>query len=342
MKQTKQVIDVVDLPSPGPNGFPSAVADDSQARSNVREITRILDRVQELGHRPEEIFSDFVDMAVASLELITPAFVAGVTGEPFQPTSEQADLFKRMSARYSPKYGGDESRYFRMFDEAMSILIRSVADGYHDTLGDMYMEWGGGGRVAGQFFTPMNVSVMMAQMTLQGVEDTIHDRLKEAIAKSPLASSMLLASALVPPELALPWLQARIIPHAIEHYEPVTVHDPCCGSGVMFLAGASCIPAWMVQMGLVQFYGQDISRICVQMAKANVYLYGLNGVYAPQLVHEAEQQIAAWQGDGPLSNSGDLPRNGSEHDTQVAVAQVYEQVTQLSLFPTQTASRGEV
>lgn len=43
------------------------------------------------------------------------------------------------------------------------------------------------------------------------------------------------------------------------------------------LAVASCLPAWMSQYGLVQFYGQDIDPTCALMAQINCRLYGLNG-----------------------------------------------------------------
>jgi type I restriction-modification system DNA methylase subunit len=59
--------------------------------------------------------------------------------------------------------------------------------------------------------------------------------------------------------------------------EPVTICDPCCGSGVMLLAAASCCPSWAIQCGRVQFYGQDIDNNCVKMARINMMLYGLNG-----------------------------------------------------------------
>jgi hypothetical protein len=52
---------------------------------------------------------------------------------------------------------------------------------------------------------------------------------------------------------------------------------PTLRSGIMLLAHASTLPAWMVQMGLVQYHGMDIDRTCVQMARINCKLYGLNG-----------------------------------------------------------------
>jgi len=58
---------------------------------------------------------------------------------------------------------------------------------------------------------------------------------------------------------------------------PVEIYDPCCGSGVMLLAAASCCPKWAIECGKVKFYGNDIDENCVKMARANMMLYGLNG-----------------------------------------------------------------
>ena len=58
---------------------------------------------------------------------------------------------------------------------------------------------------------------------------------------------------------------------------PIEIYDPCCGSGVMLLAAASCCPRWAIECGKVKFYGNDIDENCVKMARANMMLYGLNG-----------------------------------------------------------------
>ncbi len=59
--------------------------------------------------------------------------------------------------------------------------------------------------------------------------------------------------------------------------EPLRISDPACGSGVMLLAAAACLPREAVQRGLVRFYGQDIDQTCVKLAQINTMLYGLNG-----------------------------------------------------------------
>ncbi|MEI7772857.1 MAG: N-6 DNA methylase, partial [Chloroflexales bacterium] len=68
-----------------------------------------------------------------------------------------------------------------------------------------------------------------------------------------------------------------VLPAAMPFFEPITVMDPACGSGVMLLASAATVPHWARRYGFVQFFGQDIMHIAVQMAKAQVRAYGLNG-----------------------------------------------------------------
>ncbi len=296
----------------------------------TREILRILERVQRAGYGPEQVFEDWLGMIVATLEVLPGQFMASLEGRAWTASEENEALFGRLRERYRADYGDNPRFYLDMFVQAFSLLLDSVEDGYHDTLGELYMNVMGG-RVAGQFFTPMEIAGLMAELAIDGAEELVHDRLLEAIHKSPAAAAMLLAGMIVPEEQQLNWMMARVIPQALEYYDPVTVHDPCCGSGVMFLAAAGKLPGWMVQLGLVRFYGQDVSQICVQMARANIMLYGLNGFHAAQIVYDAEYRLA-----GALQvvvNGGEIPQH---RDGKEAAGWVHQHVTQLSLFPAVT------
>ncbi len=57
---------------------------------------------------------------------------------------------------------------------------------------------------------------------------------------------------------------------------PMTICDPCCGSGVMLLAAASVLPRGFIDESRVAFYGMDIDLTCVKMARLNMGLYGLD------------------------------------------------------------------
>ncbi len=57
---------------------------------------------------------------------------------------------------------------------------------------------------------------------------------------------------------------------------PMTICDPCVGSGILLLAAASVLPRSFIDEGRVLFYGMDIDETCVKMACLNASLYGLD------------------------------------------------------------------
>ncbi|MCP4427417.1 MAG: N-6 DNA methylase [Chloroflexi bacterium] len=234
----------------------------------TKEITKALRKVEPSGNRPSAIFEDWIQLVEACLEAI-PAHLRATEEEPFQETPETAALFERMRVRYN-------ERYFAHFAEAMALLIQSATVDYMDVLGLVYMNYAYPKKSQGQYFTPWNVAHMMAKMTIN--PDEIEIRLKEAINKSIIAQALLMAGlVLTDPDEMQRHMMEKVLPLALPHFEPLTVCDPCCGSGIMFLAAAKCLPRWAVQLGLVQFYGQDIDQTCVRMANINSMLYGLNG-----------------------------------------------------------------
>ena len=139
------------------------------------------------------------------------------------------------------------------------------------------MEFGHPSKWGGQYFTPFSLAKMMAATTTLDLPQLVHQRIKTACQGDPLAESLLLTGFMLKGEDAEGWYFNKLIPAIAHKVEPVTVHDPACGSGVMFLAAASEIPRWMLDWGFVRFSGQDIDQTCVQMAKVNMMLYGLNG-----------------------------------------------------------------
>ena len=86
--------------------------------------------------------------------------------------------------------------------------------------------------------------------------------------------------------------------------DPITICDPCVGSGVMLLTATRRFPQWAFRHGFVQLYGVDIDATCVKMCQANLMLYGLTGGFtaenaltAPAKVIESlpEPFVAAYQ-----------------------------------------------
>ena len=95
-----------------------------------------------------------------------------------------------------------------------------------------------------------------------------------------------------PKDEARTYFLSRILPLIAADFDPITICDPCCGSGVMLLAGARQFPAWAAQAGLVQLYGMDIDQTCVTMAQVNMMLYGLNGAGLHSALTATSRQLA--------------------------------------------------
>jgi N-6 DNA Methylase len=124
---------------------------------------------------------------------------------------------------------------------AMAILAHQAHHNFDDIIGAVYMEWGGANKWAGQFFTPMAVAKLNAQVILRDTD----------------------------------WSDTN----KYTQENPMTIYDPCCGSGIMFLAAAEIISLHkptLLTGKRVKFYGQDIDPMCVKMAKFNLLLHGIN------------------------------------------------------------------
>lgn len=299
-----------------------------------KEIVRILEKVGSAGTRPERIFEDWVKTCRLTLESRVGHFMAALEGRAYEDTDEAKAHWARLIDTYG---NGDRNKarpHLERFAQAFHAL-QSV-DEITDVVGPIYMEWGGGGRIAGQFFTPNSIAQLMAQVVSpQEAETLVHEELEKAIAKSVAATTLSIAGHMLPEEQRHDWLLARVIPHAYAHYEPVKVSDLACGSGVMFLAHASTMPAWMVQMGMVQYFGQDISGVCVEMAKTNCQLHGLNGAIAPILIYEAEQRLTAAGAPLPAVDVPEEPEPAPPPEPErpaIVVADPVLPVTQRSLF----------
>jgi 2-polyprenyl-3-methyl-5-hydroxy-6-metoxy-1,4-benzoquinol methylase len=157
---------------------------------------------------------------------------------------------------------------------------------------------------SGQYFTPWNIAEMMARMTIRDGAQEITDRLRQAQriaterckrsgdANSHLLSATILAGLAVPDEQTKNYFLNCILPLIAADFDPITICDPCCGSGVMLLAAARQFPAWAAQAGLVQLYGMDIDQMCVTMAQVNMMLYGLNGTSVHPALTATTHQLA--------------------------------------------------
>ncbi len=241
-----------------------------------KQIIKILESITSSGVSAYDIFDDFLNIALDSLERL-PDHVRSVakTGKLAEDTEEAAKRFERLRNRYHNPI------YFDRFAEAFGYLILSAddeLDDWNDTIGDIYMEFGISNKHSGQFFTPYHVAKMMAMMTTDDIPSLVHERIKAACMDNPLAQAMLIAGiGIDDPAQAEAWFFGKIVPAVAADIDPVTICDPACGSGVMLLAAASSVPRWMLDWNFVRFYGMDIDQTCVNMARVNILLHGLNG-----------------------------------------------------------------
>jgi type I restriction-modification system DNA methylase subunit len=293
-----------------------------------KAVIRHLTRVTASGNSQHQVFKDWLDMVEATLAAIPRHLKATAEGRPLEDTPEVQKLWEQLRARY--KYPS----YFDDFSKAFAALLDGTEE-WQDTLGDVYMEFAYANSHMGQYFTPWSVAEAMACISMGDVERQVHDRIKAALQKCPEAQAMVLAGALLDGERAEEWLYQHILPAVAPFVEPLTVCDCCCGSGVMLLAAAKMTPRWALDWGFVQFYGQDLDYTCVQMARCNMMLYGLNGygircaleLSALQLQALPEPQKTAYAEAQAAQAAGDLERVDA-----IAVEIRSGSYTQASLF----------
>lgn len=245
---------------------------------DTKEIVEILNTVRSTGRLPSRIFRDWI-ATVESLLRMLPAHAKHVaTTKTLAPDdADSAKLWERLRHEYHRDIWALER-----FAQATGVLLQTAySDGrptYVDIVGDIYMEWST--PLRGQEFTPMNVARLMVELVAKNTEQVIHTRLKDAYHRSPLAQAAAILGIASVDHGSEQIDFADLLPLLIDEYQPVTLYDPCCGSGRYFVAMASVLPQWMTGNGLIRFYGQDVDATCVLMTKVNLMLYGLNGYAA--------------------------------------------------------------
>lgn len=238
-----------------------------QPGQHANEIIKRLERNINGLRRPYDVFADFLDIAERCL-IDQPAHLErACAGFPTVECAETTAVWERLH-RYYPK---NDDKAWSNFAEAFALLMDSASGeaksaASWDVIGESFMAFGAPSQWHGQFFTPWSISVLMAK--LQYDEELLIERLDAAKKKAQAAGDWAGDSA----EMTGDFLLA-----VAPHFEPVTVYDPACGSGVMLLAFASCAPAWANRFAMVRYRGQDIDASCVKMASINLMLHGLNG-----------------------------------------------------------------
>lgn len=269
-----------------------------------KEIIRCLDLVvHKSNQRPFTVFTDWLDMMESCLQIL-PSHMVALADLGTYAAETNTDLWTHIRKRYS-----QES--YHLLSQAFGYLLESSEEQpgtvtYADVLGSVYMAWEIFDGYNKQYFTPWPVAEMMAKLTIdvEEIHQLVKNNFLEAVKKSPLTEAMMVAGMIFKPAEGMSYMADTLLPTCIQHFKPVRIADPGgCGSGTLLLAAASTLPRWMVEMGMVQFYGQDIDNTCVQMARINTMLYGMNfyGLrlhYASQpLMRKAVEKIIEEKGD---------------------------------------------
>lgn len=185
-----------------------------------------------------EVFSDFVEMAACAI-------------------SNRFDQvnFAAREARYdaiSKRYEPDEKKRFGEALGALTMAIEAVR--FDDVLGKIFMECDLGSKFGGQFFTPFELSLLMARMTFD--KDTL---LRQ-----------------------------------VEEQGFITIHDPCVGGGSNVIAAAQVLEEFGIGTRQAHFSVIDVDARCVAMAYIQLSLMGVPAVVLHANTLTMEERGPAW------------------------------------------------
>ena len=280
------------------------------SRDPAGEIIKHLLRVQSYsGNNMSRIFEDWLQLAESELENL-PLHLASAakTGKLAEGSPETQALWQRMRDTYKrPGCWEEFSMAFAiLLDQPERFWQQEPALGVYgyDLVGRVYSEFSYKPG-SGQYFTPWAIASMMAQMTAD-IEADVIARLNaagravladdtdpnQALLMAVTMTGLMLDNSDASDDEKRRWLFERMIPLVMHRYDPLRISDCSCGSGIMLLTSAFHTPAWIVQSGLVQYYGTDIDMTCVRMARVNCMLYGLNGHYVKSALALTGQEIA--------------------------------------------------
>lgn len=290
---------------PGPEAVPGA-----KAATEMADL--FAEASAQTGRDAARLFDRWLTCCHLSLNRL-PSLVRQLrSGDAPRDSAEQEAAWKEATA-------GLPDQVIRTFSRAFGVLLEATIDGtgaltYADVLGQTYQQAisrpGRRGNL-NQFFTPWPVAYTMAQMMLGGgqAEGLLEHRLQQRGRRDPYFAVKALTLAALGDRLAEGERQLRRA-ELLAGVEPIDVLEPAVGSGVMLLAGAKAVPRWMVDDGVIQFFGVDVDPTCVQMARLNVRLYGLGGscLRAAEALTPQETERLPWPyGDLYANVLGDVP-----------------------------------
>ena len=269
----------------------------------VRELCTMLQRTFDVAS-PVELFRGFVTACHLALDDLPAHLHYALTRQSIAaPDSRE---------RWDRAMGRFKSATIEAFAHGFAVLLEACCflppdqpydhAGGPDIIGSVYMDlltgrsnkW----NYTAQFFTPWHVASAMAQMSGAGeLEARFHGEVNRLLADDPVLQAMTLTASMTGQD-AFWWWLSKVWPFLKPKIEPVTVCDPCVGSGILLLAHVACHPLWLAQIGYVQYSGMDIDPLCVEMCRLNLRLYGVVPLRIEPVTLEAlgrlKEQVGPW------------------------------------------------
>ena len=115
------------------------------------------------GRSWQEVFRDFVEIGAATLH--QQPYHVGLL--------EKDEDYERIEQLYLATIKRYSKEQIEHIVSLFGITILALQEGREDFLGEQYMQLGISNKHNGEFFTPMHVSRMMAQMTLHDIGDLV-------------------------------------------------------------------------------------------------------------------------------------------------------------------------
>lgn len=105
------------------------------------------------SHTAYEIFMDWIECSALSISNSIQMHHGKIW-------KDREDLYKSIMSRYTKE---EQEK----FPEMMAWLVEELEDNPRDVLGEVFMRSGMGADAGGQFFTPFNVSTLMAEISTE-------------------------------------------------------------------------------------------------------------------------------------------------------------------------------
>jgi hypothetical protein len=306
----------------------------------VRELCTMLQRTFDIAS-PVEFFRGFVTACHLALDDL-PAHLHDALTRQSIAAPDSRERWDQAMGRFTPATIEAFAHGFAVLLEACQFLPPGQPydhPGGPDVIGSVYMDLltGRSNRWhdAAQFFTPWNVAYAMAQMSGAGeLEARFLAEIRRLLADDPVLQAMTLTASVTGQHPFLWWL-SKVWPFLTPTIAPVTVCDPCVGSGILLLAHAACHPLWLAQIGYVQDSGCDIDPLCVEMARLNLRLYGITPLRLEPTTLDVLERLT--ETAGPWADAYQAVITAPPAQQEQARAAVVEQINahrwqQLSLF----------